>query len=228
MRTSCPNPFLGASCFCLSLNVISSKLFQIYISILAIASIIASPKWRDLTSLHLALLLFINLIIYIALDGWPYANILPEPFDPPTEPATWVRLGLLTFGGLVVPLAMPRPFRPLTPDAEPDLYDTSCLFSRYTFSYLDSIVLYGYRAPEVTVKDMPQIPAAEKIEALGKRVLARFDPAQVGKRDFIWGVLRMWKKEFVIMIVLNVLQTFVKFASPFALRNLLGYVHILI
>lgn len=154
--------------------------------------------------------------------------ISPEPFDSPTDPVTWVRLGLLTFGGLIAPLVMPRPFRPLTADAEPSPFETASLFSRYTFSYLDSIVFHAYRTSNVTINDMPQIPASEKIEVIGERVLSKFDPVRVGKRRIIWGVLRMWRSEFLIMSTLKVLQVFVDFARPFALRQLLGYVFVFV
>lgn len=56
--------------------------------------------------------LVVALVTYVYLDAWPFATEVLEPFDPADDPVTWVRLGLLGFAGGVIPLIMPRPFRP--------------------------------------------------------------------------------------------------------------------
>ena len=57
------------------------------------------------------LLLLSAVVVYAYLDAWPYATEYLEPLDP-DEPATWARFGLLVFAGAVLPMIMPRPFRP--------------------------------------------------------------------------------------------------------------------
>ncbi|KAH8108752.1 P-loop containing nucleoside triphosphate hydrolase protein [Phellopilus nigrolimitatus] len=165
----------------------------IYALSLATLSVVAAQKWRDVASLQLALLLLVEFI--------PYATLTLTPFDSASDPTTWVRLSLLTFAGVIIPLIMPRPFRPMMPEDEPSQEDTVSLLSRYTYSFLDKIVFYAYRVPDVTVSDMPHVPARERIEALGKRALAAMDPVdpQVGKRHVIRGVLKLWGKDYAIM-----------------------------
>ncbi|EJC98299.1 P-loop containing nucleoside triphosphate hydrolase protein [Fomitiporia mediterranea MF3/22] len=184
----------------LSLEVFMCSTGEPFYTIgLAVASICTSSRWRDITSHQLALLLFADFIAYFILDAWPYATIEGKPRDSPSQVATWSRLILLTLSGLIVPLAMPRPFRPSMPGAEPSASETASLFSCYTFSYLDGIILYATRVPDVTVKDMPQIPAQGRIEALAERVLSLLDLLRNGKRHFLWGVFRVWGKDYLIL-----------------------------
>ncbi|THH03934.1 hypothetical protein EW145_g5889 [Phellinidium pouzarii] len=113
---------------------------SIYASLLAILSISASPQWRDVTSRKLAFLLLSEFVAYLILDVWPYATLNQAPFDSSADPITWARIALLAFGGVVILLIMPRPFRALTQGVQPSLLYTSSLFSRYTYSFLDRIV----------------------------------------------------------------------------------------
>lgn len=172
-------------------------------------------------SRQLALLLFADIAVYFILDVWPFVTISPVPFDPSTEPATWARIAFLSLSAIIIPLVMPRPFRPLTPGAEPSVEETASLFSRYTYSYLDAIVLYAYRAPDVTVKDMPEVPARGKIGALGQRALALLDPVKTGKRHFLWNVLRVWGTDYFIVSLITVIHGFAQFAGPYGTRKIL-------
>ncbi|KAI5122638.1 hypothetical protein M0805_008723 [Coniferiporia weirii] len=197
--------------------------FYIYVLLLAIASIVASPRWRDVSSRQLAFLLFAEFTVYFVLDAWPYATMTPIPFDPASDPVTWTRLALLTLGGLVIPLVMPRPFRALTPDAQPCLEDTSSLLSRYTYSFLDDIVFHAFRVPDITVADMPHMPERETIGMLGQKALAAFDPVKVGKRNIFWGMMRLWKREYALLLFWLALTSAVEFTSPYGVKNLLEY-----
>ena len=95
-------------------------LDQVYVSILGLFTIFSGvPRWRDITSRQLALLLLADFSVYSFLDVWPYATQTPHPFDPASDPVTWWRVALLTTSAVVIPLIMPRPFRPLTPEVRP-------------------------------------------------------------------------------------------------------------
>ncbi|KAH8108771.1 hypothetical protein DFH11DRAFT_1057276 [Phellopilus nigrolimitatus] len=199
--------------------------FYIYVLFLTTLSVVAAQRWRDVVSLQLALLLLVEFIVYFVLDAWPYATLTLKPFDSASDPITWVQLSLLTFAGIIVPLIMPRPFRPLMPGDEPSQEDTVSLLSRYTYSFLDKIVFYAYRVPDVTIADMPHVPARERIEALGQRALAAMDPVdpQVGKRHIIQGVLKLWGKDYALMTAWVCLESLSDFAGPYGMKILLSY-----
>ncbi|KAL5499199.1 hypothetical protein ACEPAH_1717 [Sanghuangporus vaninii] len=197
--------------------------FYIYMLALATVSVAASSShWRDLASFDLAMLFFLNFMVYFILDIWPYAMVSPSPFDPASEASTWIRVSLLTLGGMVIPLVMPRPFRPTMPDEEPSAVETCSLLSRYLYSYLDQIVFYAFRVPDITVKDMPELPGPGRIEVLGKRALSALDPVEVGKRHIVWGIFRIWGKDFILMTIFIGLYCFAEFAGPYGMRHLLA------
>lgn len=146
---------------------------QAYLSVLSICSIGAKQEWRDIASRHLAILLFVDFGVYFFLDAWPYATIHGRPYDDPSAAMTWSGFLLLFVSGVLIPLVMPRPYRPLqlgvrtfttcswTKDLiytqhAPVLKDVVSILSRATFSYLDKIIFYAWRVPDISIKDLPE------------------------------------------------------------------------
>lgn len=85
-------------------------------------------------SRQLALLLFAEFMIYSFLDVWPYATLSPHPFDPASDPVTWTRIVLLALSAVVIPLVMPRPFRPLTPGVNETVSTSSIFFHSFWYA----------------------------------------------------------------------------------------------
>jgi hypothetical protein len=136
--------------------------------------------------------LLVDFLVYFVLDIFPYATYFSKPYDQTSDPMTWVRLGFLSLSAVVIPLTVPRPFRPSTVDTKPSEEDTASLLSAYTFSFLDPIIFLANRVGNVTPEDMPEIPEQEKVEILSNKAFKHLDPVHAGKRNVVWGLLRVW------------------------------------
>lgn len=90
---------------------------------LSIASAVSNPRWRDITSRQLNLLLLVDFMVYFTHDVWPYASRSKPPFDRPADPFTWAHIAILTICAVVIPLIMPRPLRLETPSEEARIFD---------------------------------------------------------------------------------------------------------
>lgn len=198
-------------------------LFWFYASVLSMLTTFSPVPWRDIISRQLAILLFSEFVVFFVLDVWPYATLYLEPFDPLSNPLTWVRLSLITLGGLVIPLVMPRPFRATAVNDRPSAQKTASLLSRYSYSYLDPIVYHAFRVPDIKIEDMPQIPGEGRIEVLAKRALDALDPVKVGKRHMFWGTWETWRKDYIGVLVWLGVQALTEFIGPFGTQNLLKY-----
>lgn len=167
---------------------------QLYASVLAILTVSVSAHWRDVASWHLSTLMFAELVVYGALDVWPYATYYLEPIDPGSDPTTWVRIAMLVLSGLVIPLVMPRPFRPLTPGAKPSAEDTVSLLSLYSFAFLDNLVFRANRVGNVTPDDMPELVETDMIEHISKRASSILDSEGNKNRHVMLSTAIIWSR----------------------------------
>lgn len=138
--------------------------------------------------------MFTELIVYCYLDIWPYATYYLEPMDSGSNPVTWVRITMLALSGLVIPLIMPRPFRPMTPGAKPGIEDTVSLLTLYTFSFLDYLIIHANKVGNVKPDDMPELVETDKIEYVSKRALSILDPVGTKKRHVMLSTVIIWSK----------------------------------
>lgn len=138
--------------------------------------------------------MFVEFVVYCILDIWPYATYYLEPVDSSSDPVTWVRIAMLAFSGLVIPLVMPRPFRPMRPGAKPGIEDTVSLLSLYSFSFLDNLVFYANKVGDVTPDDMPELVETDEIEHISKRARSILDPVGNKNRHVMLSTAIIWSK----------------------------------
>ena len=133
-----------------------------------------------------------DFLVYFILDTWSYATLFEEPFDNPSDPLTWTRQCLLIVAGVVIPLVMPRPFRPTKPDvsapiqcthfayaltcvsftqSRPSPLETVSILSRVTYSFMDRIVFYAFKVPDLKVDSMPEIPDSAMATVLAEQAI---------------------------------------------------------
>lgn len=169
-----------------------SACTKAYLNVLAVLAIALHPQRRDSANSYLSLLLLIDFLVHFHLDVWPYATVNRSPFESPADPLTWIRLGVLSAVGFVVPFVSPRPFRPLSEDVRliiplyvppnfrltcglfcmqdvPRLPDTVPLISRVTFSYLDKLVYHAWHVPQLTLDDLPKLSVDESTDFIRRK-----------------------------------------------------------
>ncbi|TDL20538.1 P-loop containing nucleoside triphosphate hydrolase protein [Rickenella mellea] len=196
--------------------------FYIYVGTLAGCAIFLSPQWRDISYAHTSLLLLSMLAVHMYLEVWPLAAMDSSVGMPYW--LIWLRLGLLSVGGIIVPLISPRPFRPKYPGDVPNPQYTCSLLSSLTYSFLDPVIFHAYRVPDITMKDLPPLRREESATFVAEKNFPQLDPVQVGtKRHIFWGIARIFAKNYTRIFFWVILNAFAQFASPLGMKNLLSY-----
>ena len=94
-----------------------SNLTQMYAVSLALVTVTARKARASVTSFHLTSLLLGTFSVYAYRNIWPLLTFTLSPADAYEGALLWVRIGLLAFGAVLVPLLVPRRYTPIDPKA---------------------------------------------------------------------------------------------------------------
>ena len=109
---------------------------QLYAAFLALVAVTARKARASVTSSHLSSLLLGTFSVYAYRNIWPLLTFTLSPADADEGALLWVRISLLAFAAVVIPVTVPRHYTPIDPKARLSL----------TISYF-SIVNSGSRTP---------------------------------------------------------------------------------
>src|ERR1700761_4829343 len=95
-----------------------------YATFLALVTVTARRVRASITSFHLSSLLLGIFSVYAYRNIWPLLTFTLSPADAYEGALLWVKIGLLAFGAIVVPLLVPRQYIPINPKVRPSHYRT--------------------------------------------------------------------------------------------------------
>ncbi|KAI9444470.1 hypothetical protein H4582DRAFT_2052775 [Lactarius indigo] len=110
-------------------------LTHLYAAFLALVAVASRGVRAPVASLHLSLLLLGTFSVYAYRNIWPLLTFTLSPVDASEGPLLWVRIGLLAFAAIVIPLLVPRQYIPIDPKAN---YDHTRNFVKRSFKHLDT------------------------------------------------------------------------------------------
>ena len=90
-------------------------LIQLYAAFLALVTVTARRVRASITSFHLSSLLLGTFSVYAYRDIWPLLTFTLSPADAYEGVLLWIKIGLLAFAAIVVPLLVPRQYIPIDP-----------------------------------------------------------------------------------------------------------------
>lgn len=90
---------------------------QLYASFLTFCTLPPFASLSPLSSLHLAILLFSAFLVSAWRNLVPLGTYMMDPKDAADGRITWLRISLLALSGVIVPLFMPRQYKPVNPEA---------------------------------------------------------------------------------------------------------------
>ncbi|EMD41580.1 hypothetical protein CERSUDRAFT_110129 [Gelatoporia subvermispora B] len=194
--------------------------------LLSIATIAGGQRTRTIACRHLATLLAITWGVYMYRDVWPLATYTLSPFDASEGWVLWVKVALLTIAGVIIPMTAPRQYIPLDPKdpQEPSPEQTASLISLMVYFWLDPIIWKAYKTPHLKLEELPPNADYDLVKSLIKKSYPRLDPFQAKSgRHMFWGLLRVFARECVILIVMITIKVLMGLASPIGIRQLLAY-----
>ncbi|KAG5648265.1 hypothetical protein DXG03_006224 [Asterophora parasitica] len=127
-----------------------------------------------------------------------------------------VLLGLTVYSTIVSeqnPMPVPNPEQ------------TASLFSLVTYSFLDPIIFLAHRIPHLSHEQLPPLSDYDSAQELKAKSFPHIDPfAGSKKQHLFWGLLRVFRRDYIILTVTIFVQVGASFASPIGIKELLRYV----
>ncbi|RPD81341.1 multidrug resistance-associated ABC transporter [Lentinus tigrinus ALCF2SS1-7] len=198
-----------------------------YASGLAFTSVVGSFSLSRLATRHLVLVLLFVFGVYAYRDIWPLGTFTLKPVDASEGSLLWIKIGILTFAAVVVPLVIPRQYIPLdpkepAPEVNPE--QTASILSIAVYTFLDGIIWKAYKVPHLPLEELPPLADYDYAKNLVKRAFRHLDPFQVNKkRHIFWGLMTVFIKEYIVLALCLILRTVATFASPVGIYQLLQY-----
>ncbi|VDB89911.1 unnamed protein product [Peniophora sp. CBMAI 1063] len=200
----------------------------VYASVLALLSVVARASLARTASTHLGTILLVSFAVYAYRDIWPLMTYTLVPVDGKEGALLWVKLALLTYAGVLVPLLIPRTYIPLDPNKpspEPNPEQTASLLSLLTYSFLDKHIFLAYRLPHLSFDLLPPLADYDRTAHLVDRSFEHLDTFSGAPRvHMLWALMRVFRSEFVGTSVLMVLCALASFFAPVGINRLLAYI----
>ncbi|KAF9257856.1 P-loop containing nucleoside triphosphate hydrolase protein [Marasmius fiardii PR-910] len=213
--------------------VIASHIPLAYICLLSLIVVVASPKWSEMVTRHVNLLLVTTLLVYTYRDLFPLATYTLHPKDREEGVALWWKIGLIT-GAAALPLGMPRQYKPVNPNkpsSNPNPEQTATLFSLIFFFYLDPVIFAASRVKHLGADQLPPLAdydAADYLRGKMQKYISSFNlrgssVPNRSQRHIFWTLLRLVRSEYIWMTVTIFIHTVGRFVVPVSVNQLLKY-----
>ncbi|KAF8799457.1 multidrug resistance-associated ABC transporter [Phlegmacium glaucopus] len=197
-----------------------------YSSVMAIVSVTVKD-WSVSATRYNILVLLSVFGVYLYRDIWPLATFTEEPKDLQEGYMFWVKFSIVTLTAVIIPLFIPRQYVPVDPKdpmPEPNPEQTCSLFALVFFTYLDPVILLGYRVPHLRFDQLPPLSDSDYAKHITRDAFPHLDPYSGAKRKHLFfGLMRVFRVEYMILSVCLIGQTFAIFAAPIGLNKLLNY-----
>ncbi|EJC98975.1 multidrug resistance-associated ABC transporter [Fomitiporia mediterranea MF3/22] len=201
-------------------------LTYIYASFLALLAVAVNTRWAKVANKHLVCLLLFTWFIFAHRDFWPLATFHLHPLDLWDE-LLWVKMIVLTFVAVVIPLVIPRQYVPLDPKNPTDVPNpeqTASFISLLSFSFLDPLVSAAYHVPHLPAEQFPPLADYDCSKVLKKRGFRHIDRFSGARKEHLFfSLLRIFSREYVIITVMILLKVTGMFLSPIGINKLLSY-----
>ncbi|KAH9028060.1 hypothetical protein EDB83DRAFT_1910199 [Lactarius deliciosus] len=202
-------------------------LTYLYAAFLALVAVTARRARASVASFHLSSLLLGTFSVYAYRNIWPLLTFTLSPVDAWEGPLLWVRIGLLTFAAIVIPLLVPRQYIPIdTKDPQQVINpeQTASLLSMMLYTFLDPIVFLAYRVPHLSHDMLPPLADYDYTRNLVQRSFKHLDTFSGGpRRHLFWGFMAVFRHEYIQLAILVVIRVFSSLMAPLGMNQLLRY-----
>ncbi|KAI0260093.1 hypothetical protein BC834DRAFT_1028685 [Gloeopeniophorella convolvens] len=200
----------------------------LYTSFLALFAVTARRTRSSIASFHLSLVLLVTFSVYTYRDIWPLITYTLVPADKREGTLLWIKLSVLSFAAVFIPLVMPYryvPVDPKDPQSALNPEQTASILSLSMYSFLDPIVFQAYRVPHLSHDMLPPLADYDYTKNLVKRSFKHLDSFSGSpKRHIFWGLMRVFNREYIQLALLLIIKTFSSLMAPVGMNQLLRYI----
>ncbi|KAF9257847.1 multidrug resistance-associated ABC transporter [Marasmius fiardii PR-910] len=215
-------------------SVIASNVHLVYVFVLSTIIVTTSPRWSEIATRHVNLVLIVTLLVYTYRDLFPLATYTLHPKDRAEGVLLWWKVGLVATAA-ALPLAMPRQYKPVNPNrpsSNPNPEQTASLFSLGFYFFLDPVIFAASRVAHLAADQLPPLSdydAADHLRERAQKHISSFNHPDSSiqkrkQRHIFWTLLRLVRYDYIGMMVAVLIHTLFKFVVPVSLNQLLKYV----
>ncbi|KAJ3513917.1 hypothetical protein NLJ89_g2683 [Agrocybe chaxingu] len=107
---------------------------------------------------------------------------------------------------------------------EPNPEQTASIFSLMTYIFMDDIIQKGYRAPRLSVDQLPPLADYDRASVLTRRAFPHMDVFMGAKRRHLFfSLMSVFRKEYSLLSLMVLIQSLCSFASPIGINQILRY-----
>ncbi|KAF9645156.1 hypothetical protein BDM02DRAFT_3189933 [Thelephora ganbajun] len=198
-----------------------------YASVLALVAVSTPSKIANVANTHLVWVLFGTWVVYGYRDIYPLGTFALQPLDFHEGWLMWTKLAVLTFAATIVPSFIPTqyvPFDPKNPATDVNPEQTASWFSFVFSFFLDEVIFKAARVPRLPAEDFPPLADYDWAPHLVKKSFPYLDPLSgTFKKHMFFGLMKVFRREYITMCFLLALKTASTFLSPIAINGLLTY-----
>ncbi|KZV63837.1 P-loop containing nucleoside triphosphate hydrolase protein [Peniophora sp. CONT] len=201
-------------------------LTYLYASGLACLNIAAQPSLSRLVAPHLILVLLASCAVYGFRDIWPLVTYTLRPLDVNEGALLWIKIALVAFAGIVIPLTIPRQYVPIDPEdpSQPNPEQTCSILSLLTYSFLDKPVYAAYNSSQLASDTLPVIADYDRTAHLVDRSFKYLDVfAGARRQHMFFALMHVFKWEYVTLAGMMVLRACAGLFAPVGINRLLAY-----
>ncbi|KAH9028052.1 ABC transporter type 1, transmembrane domain-containing protein [Lactarius deliciosus] len=193
-------------------------LTYLYAAFLGLMTLTARRVRAEVASFHLSSLLLGTFSVYAYRNIWPLLTFTLSPVDAWEGALLWVRIGLLAFAAIVIPLLVPYQYIPIDPKATVNPEQTASLLSMMLYTFLDPIVFLAYRVPHLSHDMLPPLADYDYTRNL------HLDTFSGGpRRHIFWGFMAVFRREYIQLAIFVVIKVFSTLMAPIGMNQLLRY-----
>ncbi|TFK86638.1 P-loop containing nucleoside triphosphate hydrolase protein [Polyporus arcularius HHB13444] len=176
-------------------------------------------------------------VVYIYRDVWPLATDGRSPADEREGLLLWVKVVLLTFAAVILPLISPRrpAFGVPVWDATLRAEQTASILSLVTYSWMNPFIKFSAKLHAIKDKleqdQLPHLPVERTVEHMIDASYKYVDPIEAEasgdkrqKWNVAWGLLWVFRWEEALMGAMVALGSFASFLAPLSIRHILAYI----
>ncbi|KAG5728585.1 ATP-binding cassette transporter abc4 [Termitomyces sp. T112] len=200
----------------------------LYASFLATVVVSSSPRWSSIALVHMNFLLVSTFGVFFYRDIFPLATYTQIPLDSLEGSLLWIKIFFLTLTSVLIPLLVPRRYIPVDPNDPleiPNPEQTASLLSLIVYSFLDPLVFLACKIPHLSHDQLPPLSDYDYAKKLKADSFPYIDPFVAGrKQHLLWGLLRTFRREYMILAVMLFTTAAASFVSPIGIKQLLLYI----
>ncbi|KAF9013099.1 P-loop containing nucleoside triphosphate hydrolase protein [Cyathus striatus] len=185
------------------------------------------PKLSSVILKHSTFVYSVSFLVYAYRDLLPLVTYDHFPLDATDGSYLWIKISLLGFLTVIIPLLTPRKYVPVDPHkpmSTPNPEQTASWISLLTYSYANPVIKAAAETSHLSPAQLPPLAdtdASKTITEHAYPIVDRFSGG--GQRHLFFNLLHVHWRMFALFIPMLITEVAAGFAAPLGINRVLNY-----